>query len=119
MAQGNFGAQNTHAHYCCQEDKHLPHGKGPHVHPLSHLLFFFLPQNTNHKLHGRQQTQGKKYIYIFKIKILQYYVFIQEYSHIFSVITTNWKSKTKKPYGVAFSLYTHQESFIYPLLRSW
>ena len=87
------------------------------------MLFFFLPQNTNHKLHGWRQTQGKiknkKFKFKFKIKILQYYVFIQEYSHIFSVITTNWKPQRKKPYRVAFSLYKHQESFICPLLRSW
>ena len=63
MAQGNFGAQNTHAHYCCQEDKHLPHGKGPHAHPLSHLLFFFiLPhkiQTTNSMADDRLKVKIK------------------------------------------------------------
>jgi hypothetical protein len=53
---------------CCQEDKRLLYGKGPHAHPLSHFLFFFLPQNTNHKLHGRRQTQGKIQNSKFKIQ---------------------------------------------------
>ena len=96
------------------------------VHMRTHYPIFFSSfyhkiQTTNSmaddRLKVKKKIQNSKFK--FKIKILQYYVFIQEYSHIFSVITTNWKPQRKKPYRVAFSLYKHQESFICPLLRSW
>jgi hypothetical protein len=81
---------------CCQEDKRLLYGKGPHAHPLSHFLFFFLPQNTNHKLHGRRQTQGKKKNSKFKIQN-QNITILCFYSRVFSYIfSDNHQLETAK-----------------------
>ena len=84
------------------------YGKGPqfHMHPQSHLLFFFfLPhkiQATNSMANGRLKVKKKK---------SQYFMFsIQEYSQIFSVMGISLRHRwlenaNKKTYWMAFCLF--------------